>query len=70
MEQKGFIERHSVPQDARLKKLVLTPKAISLHETIKKTFDQLESDLLKGFSEKEIELFLSFVDRMKHAYLR
>ena len=65
MEQKGFIKRHSVPQDARLKKLVLTPEAVVLHESIRKTFDQLERDLLTGFSSEEVGLFLSFVQRMK-----
>ena len=65
MEQKGFIQRCSVPHDARLKKLVLTPKAIALHESIKKGLDQMESDLVKGFSKEEIELFLRFVERMK-----
>ncbi len=65
MEQKGLIERHGVPSDARLKKLVLTPQAITLHESIKMGFDQFESDLVQGFSAEEIELFLSFVERMK-----
>ncbi len=65
MEQKGFITRCSVPHDARLKKLTLTPSAVSLHESIKKHFEQLENDLVKGFTQEEIDLFLSFVERMK-----
>lgn len=32
MEHKGYIERRSVPQDARLKQLVLTDKGIECHE--------------------------------------
>lgn len=32
MEQKGYIVRQSVPQDARLKKLVLTDAGASTHE--------------------------------------
>ena len=34
MEQKGFIERLSVESDARLKKIVLTEKAVQNHEKI------------------------------------
>ena len=30
MEEKGLIRRESVPEDARLKKLTLTPKAVEL----------------------------------------
>lgn len=66
MEQKGFIERQAVPQDARLKKLVLTDKAMSLHQAIVKEIDKFENDLKEGFSEEELELFLSFIDRMKN----
>ena len=33
MEKKGYIERLSMKQDARLKKIVLTEKAIELHES-------------------------------------
>ena len=32
MERKGYIERRSVPQDARLKQLVLTEEGICFHE--------------------------------------
>ena len=33
MERKGYIERRSVPQDARLKQLVLTEEGICFHQT-------------------------------------
>ena len=34
MEQKGYIKRESVDYDARLKKLVLTPKALDIHRRV------------------------------------
>lgn len=34
MEEKGLIKRESVPYDARLKKLVLTDRAIELNKII------------------------------------
>lgn len=36
MEKNGLIVRESVPEDARLKRIVLTEKAISLHNDVEK----------------------------------
>lgn len=41
MERKGLIERQSVDYDARLKKLVLTPKALELHKLATKDMQAL-----------------------------
>lgn len=65
MEQKGLIERHSVSYDARLKKLVLTSKAIELHYAIKRDIKNLEATLTCGFTQEEIDKFFSYVERMK-----
>ena len=45
MVQKGLIVREEVESDARLKKLILTEKALNMHEAIK-------SDILKLANEK------------------
>ena len=63
MEQNGFIERVSVETDARLKKIILTEKAIKIHEEIMKDIDAREKRLRGGFSEEEIEQFLCMIDR-------
>jgi DNA-binding MarR family transcriptional regulator len=65
MEQKGLIERQSVPQDARLKKLVLTPKAWDLNKEIDTDFKNMESTLTRGFTKEEIDTLYSYIDRMK-----
>ncbi|AFM00179.1 transcriptional regulator [Desulfitobacterium dehalogenans ATCC 51507] len=66
MEQKELIDRQSVPYDARLKKLVLTPKALALHESIVEDIDNLEAMLIRGFTEEEIVQFYSYIQRMKN----
>lgn len=66
MEQKGLIERHSVPHDARLKKLVLTDRAIALHTEIVHDLDNIERELFKNFSKEEKALLLSFINRLKN----
>lgn len=65
MVEKGFIVRESVPEDARLKRLVLTPKAIELSEEMEKNRDAVENQIVKGFSEEELEQFYSYIERIK-----
>lgn len=64
MEQNGFIERVSVESDARLKKIILTEKAIKIHEEIMRDIERREALLKKGFTDAEIEQFLAMIDRL------
>lgn len=65
MEKKGLVIRQSVPQDARLKKIVLTPKALEVHEMVQQDAAHFEGVLTKDFSKEEFELLLSYLERMK-----
>lgn len=64
MEQNGFINRIGVAHDARLKKIVLTDKAINIHKAVTKNILDREQRLKKDLSEKEIETFLNVADKM------
>ncbi len=64
MEQKGFIERISVENDARLKKIVLTEKAINQHNLIINDITKREKRLRNGISETELETFFSVMKRL------
>lgn len=66
MEQKGLIERQTMLQDARLKKLTPTRKALELHQEVVGEMDKIESELQKGFTEEELTHFVSFIERMKN----
>ena len=63
MEQNGFIQRVSVESDARLKRIILTEKAIKIHEEIMKDIERRELRLRRGINEEEIDQFLSMVNR-------
>lgn len=65
MEQKGLIERHPVAQDARLKKIVLTQKAMGIWQLRLEDFRKMEATLVEGFSEDEKDTLLSYIQRMK-----
>ena len=64
MEKKGYIERVSVSHDARLKKLVLTEKALRLCESIQSNTAEFEQTLRAGISDEELEQFYSILDRI------
>lgn len=65
MEQKGLIQRQTVLQDARLKKIVLTQKAWELQGLMHEDGQKLEHTLLRGFTEEEIATLYSNIQRMK-----
>ena len=64
MEQNGFIERVSVPYDARLKKIILTQKAIDIHTAVIKNIQKREERLRQGISPEEIDAFLKTLKKM------
>lgn len=64
MEKKGYIERVSVAHDARLKKLVLTDKALQLCDTIHNNTMKFENALRQGITEDELKVFYSVLDRI------
>lgn len=65
LEKKGYIERVPVDHDARLKKLVLTSKAIEIHSYIMSRIEETESKLANGLSEGEIMFFLEIMEKIK-----
>ena len=65
MVQKGLIVREGVAHYARLKKLVLTPKAWVMFEKMKRDSFEMEKRLTSGFSPEELKLLLQLIERMK-----
>ncbi len=65
MVHKGLVERQSVPYDARLKKLVLTPRAQELSNLMQQDAVDMETMLTKGFSQEEREQLSGFIARMR-----
>lgn len=65
MVQKNLINRESVPGDARLKRLVLTERAIEIYHQMTAEFQAMEDALSAGFSEEELEQFFDYIHRMQ-----
>ena len=55
MEKNDLLKREAVLKDQRLKKLVLTPKAIEIHSKIQAIITKVESKALEGISPEKCE---------------
>lgn len=64
MERNGLITRQSVPHDARLKKIVLTDKALEIQAKVNKAFENLETIMSRDISPQELEIFFSVMDKI------
>ncbi len=65
MEKNGIISREKVDYDARLKKIVLTQKAIEIHKKATENINMIENTLKKGISQSELDAFYCVVDKIK-----
>lgn len=64
MESNGLITRTAVLSDARLKKITLTEKAVSMHEHFREEIDCFEAALSFGLTEEEVETFFRITDKI------
>nr|WP_286173018.1 MarR family transcriptional regulator [Caproiciproducens sp. MSJ-32] len=65
MERNGYIIRETVPYDARLKKIVLTEKAINLHDQVMLEIEEFEKRITRNVSEEELEIFIQILNKLK-----
>ncbi len=65
MEKKGYIRREAVDTDARLKKLVLTQKALDADRMLKAQLTENERLLRRNISDGELEIFYRVLDKIR-----
>lgn len=65
LEQKGYIRRLPVEQDARLKKIVVTEKAEKQQERVRHEIDLFHEKMEKGFTEEEREQLFYLLNKIK-----
>ncbi len=64
MEKNDLIKRESVPNDARLKKIVLTRKALEIHSVVNEASERFETAMKEGISEEELEIFFTVLQKI------
>lgn len=67
MERKGYIQRLSVPQDARLKQLVLTEEGIQRYEKTLLSFHQTDDYVAGLLTEEENAELLRLLNKLREA---
>ncbi len=63
LEQKGFLELRTDPEDRRIKRIYVLEKGMQCHEVMHQTIQENEQRMVQGFTPEEQELFLSFLQR-------
>ena len=64
MEKNGLLTRESVPSDARLKKLILTDKAVKTYERFKICAKETDELATKGISKEKLAEFYETANQM------
>lgn len=70
MEYKGLIRREAVPDDARLKKLVLTEKGLDTRKTMAAIFQECDAVMTAGMSKEEYDAFIQKLQELRRNLLR
>ena len=68
LEKDGFIQRVSVNEDARLKKILLTDKGIEIYEIVRNCITKVEEELNSVYSKDELNDLFFLLDKL-YAYL-
>lgn len=66
MEAEGLIVRLPVSRDARLKRVMVTPKAEALNQQAAIRIQHVEAALTRGLTQAELEQFMATVEKLKH----
>lgn len=64
MEKNGLLTREPVSYDNRLKKIVLTDKALLYKKQVVDDLTRLEETLIKDISEDKMEVFFEVIEKM------
>jgi DNA-binding MarR family transcriptional regulator len=65
LEKKQYIVRVPVDHDARLKKLVLTPKARELHEKIDSQIEEFDNRLESVLTKEEVDILFGILGKIR-----
>lgn len=65
MEKGGYIERNADEQDGRFNRITVTEKGKSIIEQTRLCFDEADRKMFAGFTEEEMQDFVSLLERVK-----
>ena len=65
MERKGYVDRLPVDNDARLKKLVPTQKALDIHRRMVEELQKREQLLRQNITAEELDTFFAVLQKLR-----
>lgn len=65
MEKRGLITRESVAQDARLKRVKLTPQGVRTHEEVDEAIGRVEGAIRNAVTPEERETFVRLCEKLR-----
>ena len=63
LEQKGFIQLRTDPDDRRCKRIYVQPRGTACHQTMQQTIQDMEARLIQNFTPEEQAQFADFLQR-------
>ena len=64
MEKNGLIVREPMPYDNRLKRIVLTEKALGYRQQVIDDLTELERTVIKDIPEEKLDIFFEVIEKM------
>lgn len=64
MEKNRLIYREPIATDARMKKIIVSEKALRYKEIVIADITKLEDDLTKNISKKDLDIFFDVIEKM------
>lgn len=64
MEKNGLIHREAMASDARMKRIVVSEKALQYKDMVIADITALEDELTKDIPQKELDVFFKVIEKM------
>lgn len=64
MERDGLIHRETMPNDARMKRITVSEKALHYKDIVIADITNLEDELTRGISRDALDTFFSVIEKM------
>ena len=64
MEKNGLIRREAMASDARMKRIVVSEKALQYKDMVLADITALEDELTKNISQNELDIFFKVIEKM------
>ena len=64
MEKNGLIRRDAMASDARMKRIVVSEKALQYKDMVLADITALEDELTKDISQNELDIFFKVIEKM------